>query len=237
MNQRFLEWSNEQERAELKPLLTARRVDYILISGRYWHGPIGRCRVEVAFEGLTTDHLLVQRLQPFLKRATVSKNRLVWEMKKFEPKFNVSFTMAPKITRQEIQAWLERFEKRYPNNPHVVTLLGDYLRAAKRRRDELALYDRLVRAWEQRITLFFPKRPDYELLKQSIGVLDLAEELMAGYDELQLTERARAVAPVIRRMTTRLRQQFIAHSRSKDFRGSYDSKLEAASKWCRKYGA
>ena len=80
----------------LNDLLSARQIEYTLVTGTYWKGPIGHCRVELLLDGIPDDAVVA--LIPPAHR--FGENQIVWEWSglKQEPQGNIAavfFTTSP----------------------------------------------------------------------------------------------------------------------------------------------
>ncbi len=67
--------------AEEKALALSREVVYVVETGADWKGPIGRCQIEVSFDGISPECVVSVSPKDWKKVG----NKIVWDLKNFSP--------------------------------------------------------------------------------------------------------------------------------------------------------
>lgn len=100
-----------EKRVELHEWIDIKRVEYILVTGSYWKGPIERCRVEARVEGVELDSIV--EVSPAAQ--SFSPRRIVWEWKNAEPARNIVLAFVAAPPRQSIP-YIEKIAAQHPED-------------------------------------------------------------------------------------------------------------------------
>ncbi len=162
-----------KDQAALEKKLVSRQIDYYLRTGSHWSGPIGRCRIEVTFDGLTTDNIDLSK--PFFERerATITSNKIVWDLKDHEPKQDVELSITPGTTAKATLALLESTHKQHPEAVDITIILSEFLTAANRQPEADKLLLELLTHWQDKIAILGPESEDRKTLQRSSDVFYL----------------------------------------------------------------
>lgn len=94
-------------------------MEYILVSGSYWKGPIERCRVEADISALPNDGMI--RVAPM--PTSFSSRQIVWKWTDMEPTHNVRFLFLGASPRRQIIPYLQKILQSKPDDePLQLTL-------------------------------------------------------------------------------------------------------------------
>jgi len=224
------------ERAALERKLVTRKIDYYLRTGSHWSGPIGRCRIEVTFDGLTTDNIDLSK--PFFERerATISGNKIVWDLKDYEPKQNVEFSITPGTTGKETLALLESTHKQHPESVEITCILSEFLTAANRQPEGDKLLLDLFTSWQDKIAFWGPGSDDTGRLQSASTVLyQIVKRTDVNHNTVEFLKPA-DFAPVIERIALRVKDQTkLAPPLYKDSVALYVRNTDQMLAWCRKH--
>ena len=221
----------KDDQPQLEKQLAARRVKYILVTGSHWSGPIGRCRIEVTLQGMTTENLAFDS-QSFEKdQAIITQDKIMWDLKDYEPKKDVEFAVTPDITRAEMLKLLEKFRKQHPRDPSITKILSGFLIEAKRQTEADKIMLELLNHWLDKIDIWGPERERGEPLEQSLDVFKMISTKIASDRPSTRFQNPSLFAPVIERIAMRVQGQlkFIPSNRAdeaKYFTGQIDKMLE-----------
>ena len=225
--------ASESDQSKLREQFRCVIVDYVLVTGREWHGNIGKCRIEMTFEDMTPKNVLWWGQYADNKR--VKEDRVVWEMKDFEPQSNLRIAVMPRATRNDLRELAEPILKKRGDDPTFVSDLADLDRADGREPDRIRHLSQLVRVWENRMAMWGPDSEDQTRLGQSVHVWLLTQELMKDCDKWADKQPAAEVAPVIRKMAQRLQTQAKAEKSNSPSVESRLPEIEATIQWCDKH--
>ncbi|HEX8832857.1 MAG TPA: hypothetical protein VF719_01590 [Abditibacteriaceae bacterium] len=106
------------ESVELHEWIAIKQVSYVLVSGSYWKGPIGRCRVEVDISEVPSDSFV--DVQP--PAHYFSAQKVVWDWSKVEPRYNVAVTFMG-ASPQQTMPYLETIATRQPEDEALLQTL------------------------------------------------------------------------------------------------------------------
>lgn len=225
-----------KNRAALEKKLASRQIDYYLRTGSHWSGPIGRCRIEVTFDGLTTDNIDLSK--PFFERerATITGNKIVWDLKDYEPKQDVQLSITPGITGKETLALLENTHKQHPESLEITFILSEFLTAANRQPEADKLLLELFTHWQDKIAIWSPDRNDVESLQRSSTVFyQIVKRTDESLNPVEFLKPA-DFAPVIERIALRVQEQTkLAAPQSKDSVKLYLKNIDQMLAWCQKH--
>ena len=234
--ERLVALAPANERAALEKQLVSRRIDYFLRTGSHWSGPIGRCRIEVTFVGMTADNVDLTR--PFFERerAMITSDKIVWDLKDYEPKRDVVLSITPETTGKSTLALLEKAHKQHPQAVDITIILSEFLTAAKRQPEADRLLLDLLTHWQDKIALWGPESEDRQTLQRSHDVLSLiikrTDETLNPVEFLKPAD----FAPVIERIALRLQKQTkLAEPIYADSVKLYAKNIEQMLSWCRKH--
>jgi Domain of unknown function (DUF4424) len=226
------------ERATLEKKLVSRRIEYILRTGSHWSGPIGRCRIEVTFDGLTTDNVDLTKRFFERDRATITRDKIVWDLKDYEPKVDVELSITPETTETATLALLEKTHKQYPEAVRITIILSEFLTAANRRAEADKLLLKLLTNWQDKIAIWGPESENTETLQGSHDVFHLIvkrtdeREHMNSIGFLNPSD----FVPVIERIALRVQEQSkLADPIYKDSVNLYAKNIDQMLAWCRKH--
>ncbi len=204
---RLSELVPQDDRPNLMKQLATRNVEYILRTGSHWAGPIGRCRIEVTFQGMTTDNLTLESPRFERSLATITQDKIVWDLKDYEPKQDVYFTITPEITRAATLKLLETFQQQHPQDPAVTDMLYDYLVVAKRQTEADALMLKLLEHWQDKIAIWGPQSERGQTLRQSQQVFSMIGSRINPKLKRTPFQNPASFAPVIERIALRVKDQ------------------------------
>ena len=187
--------------------MVSRQIDYYLRTGSHWSGPIGRCRIEVTFDGLTTDNIDLSK--PFFERgqATITSDKIVWDLKDHEPEHDIEFSITPGTTGKATLALLETTHKQHPEAVDITIILSDFLAAANRQPEADNLLLELLTHWQDKIAIWGPESQDKETRQRSSDVFYLivkrTDEQLNPVEFLNPAD----FAPVFQRIALRVQEQ------------------------------
>lgn len=210
--QRQLDTDEAKAIESLKERLAVRQVKYVLVTGSGWHGPIGHCRVEVDFEGITTANLVPQWNRDPTALTVESPQRATWEKKDFEPKHDINFYISPDITRTEIDQLVNDRLKVNSGDVDATIFAAGFRRALNREAEAQRLLLDLYRDWQDRVAMFANSRDDVSLRSSMKVWLSLHEHVVeensrsnpALFTEKQIVEE---FCPIALRMAKRVEAQ------------------------------
>lgn len=208
--------ANEEEQKqynELAQQLQHKEVRYILKTGAGWAGNIGKCKVIVKFDGVTTDNLITQfpiqneEYQP--RDPKVMSKEMTWELKDFEPKDDIYFQISPNITQQEVREMIEATLKKHPHHPRLTRLYGEYCKYPEEKLDHEKMIDEMLAHWSTRFAIDGPDYVDKTHAHESFQVWFIARKLtFQRYDSPPLSEaRLKKLLPVFRKIALRMQSQ------------------------------
>lgn len=169
----------DSERAALESKLDVRRVTYILRTGGDWSGPIGRCRIEVSFDGMSSDNLVLHGLNFENDQATVASDKIIWDLKDYEPKRDVEFRVSPHITRTATLQLLERHQKQNPRSPLLTAVLAEYLIAAGRQPEAETKLLQFLNDCQDKVVIWGARGKHGLSLEDSVNVFKLIEQIVS----------------------------------------------------------
>lgn len=232
----------KDDRDALETQLASRHVEYILITGGHWSGPIGRCHIEITFHGMTTDNLELD--SPLFKKdqATITSDKIVWDLKNYEPKEDVRLTFTPNINRKETLALLEKFRKPRPYDPILTEMLVVYLIALDRQPEADKIMLELLRHWQNKIAIWGPESEQGRTLSQSANLFSFVRNRALGksspYSNRQPVpfQNPAEFAPVIEQIANRLKGQLQAVPPGKaKWAEHYAEDIDQLLAWSRKH--
>ena len=231
---RLSELVAKDDQPALQKQLVSREATYILRSGSHWSGPIGRCRIEVTFEGLTADNLSLESLRFERSAATVTRDKVVWDLKDYEPQQDVDLTITPEITRAAMLKLLEKFQKQHPHDPSITDMLFEYLVAAKRQPEADALMLGLLNHWQDKVAIFGPESERGQSLRQSAEVFTMIHQRIDENRKPAEFQNPSQFAPAIERIALRVRDQlkFVPPNRT-DQTKYYGERIDKMLEWSR----
>jgi len=204
---------DQRQHNELAARLQHGEVRYILKTGAGWAGKIGKCRVEAKFDGFTTASLISKfpyKNEEYLPRdPKIESDRLVWELKDFEPKDDIFFQVSPHITRQEMKELIEATLKEHPHHPKLVRLLADYCEFPDEKRQYEDLVDEMLTAWSTRFAIDGPDYVDKEHEQLSIRVWFSLRDMTIQLDDREPLSAARKkkLLPIVKALAERMQSQ------------------------------
>ena len=201
------ELAAKDDQPALQKQLVSGDVTYILRSGSHWSGPIGRCRIEVTFDGMTTDNLTLGSPHFEQAAATITRDKITWDLKDYEPKQDVYLTFTPEITRAATLKLLERFQKQHPHDPGISGVLFEYLIAAKRQPEADALMLELLKHWQDKIAIWGPESERGQSLRHSAEVFSMIHRRIDKERKPLEFQNPSQLAPVIERIALRVQDQ------------------------------
>jgi hypothetical protein len=211
-------WLRGAAGEEVTRKLTPLAVDYVLWTGGLWKQPIGRCRIEVIFEGFRRDQVLrVVGPTP----SAESPSGMSWDLEDFKPAADIHLEFLPYLARSEVVPFLESLQATHPDDPLLAQTLGyEYQRDQLRRAD---LFARFLRGWRLPISLRTvgdqaPRsetedsriaRVQAEMLaaQRSYAVWQMAARALQDFDRLGRIDQARALVPVVCPIFEHLRRE------------------------------
>ena len=227
-----------KEREALEKKLVSRRIEYILRTGSHWSGPIGRCRIEVTFDGLTTENVDLSKRFFERERATITNDKIVWDLKDYEPKRDVELSITPETTGKATLALLEKTHKQHPEAVDITIILSEFLTAANRRPEADKLLLELFTKWQDKIAIWGPESENTETLQRSHDVFHLIIKRTDEQEQLNPVEflNPSDFAPVIERIALRVQKQSkLAAPIYKDSVKLYVKNIDQMLAWCRKH--
>ena len=87
----------------LSDWVKVRMMEYVLVTGSYWRGPIERCRVEVDISEVKTDAII----DVFPAAQEMSPTKIVWHWENVEPARNVNFVFLKRSPHRVIMPYLK----------------------------------------------------------------------------------------------------------------------------------
>jgi hypothetical protein len=224
------------ERAALEKKLVSRHIDYYLRTGSHWSGPIGRCRIEVTFDGLTTDNLDPSKLFFEREQATITSDKIVWDLKDYEPKQDVELSITPGTTAKETLALLEKTHQQHPEAVDITIMLSEFLTAANRQPEADKLLLELLTHWQDKITFWGDDSEDMKTLQRSSDVFYLILKRTDEQSHPVPFLNPAEFTPVIEHIALRVQKQAkLAPPLYKDSVSLYLKNIDQMLAWCRKY--
>lgn len=191
---------NNAERFQTVP------VNYILVTGRDWHGPIGKCRIEMTFDGWKQENALNWGL--YSAHCKVKSGRVIWDIRDFEPKYDLGVGLMPNATRKDLRQALEQaMRKSNEGEVAIQTFVSSLDRTDGRPQDGIQRDCELVRAWQNRVAFWGPDSKDSQRLTDLFRIWTTVQQLTNECDRLGDQKTAREIAPAVRNMAQRLRTQ------------------------------
>ncbi len=224
------------ERAALENKLATRQIEYYLRTGSHWSGPIGRCRIEVTLDGLTTEN--IDPSKPFFERekATITSDKIVWDLKDYEPKQDVELSITPGTTGKSTLALLEKTHKQHPEAVDITIILSEFLTALNRQPEADKLVLELYTQWQDKITFWGPDSDDTKTLQRSS---DIFYSIVKRTDEHSHTApflNPVEFTPVIEHIALRVQKQAkLAPPLYKDAVSLYLKNIDQMLAWCQKH--
>lgn len=195
------------DQPQLEKQFAARRVKYILVTGSHWSGPIGRCRIEVTLQGMTTENLAFESLSFEKDQAIITRDKIIWDLKDYEPKKDVEFAVTPNITRAETLKLLEKSRKQHPRDPNITKILSGFLIEAKQQSEADKIMHGLLTQWQDKIALWGPGSERDESLQQSLNVFKMISTKINNDRPSTGFQNPSLFAPVIERIALRVQGQ------------------------------
>ena len=100
---------------QLSDWVKVRMMDYILVSGSYWRGPIERCHVEADIAAVSTDAII----DVFPPAQEMSPEKIAWHWENVEPSRNVRFVFLKHSPERVILPFLKSISKDNPDDESV----------------------------------------------------------------------------------------------------------------------
>lgn len=225
------------DRESLSKKLASRQIDYYLRTGGHWSGPIGRCRIEVMFDGLTTDN--IDPSKPFFERgrAKITSDMIVWDLKDIEPKQDIQFSITPETTGQATLALLQSVHQQHPEAVDITIILSEFVAAANRQPEADKLLLELLTYWQDKIVIWGPESQDKEMRQRSSTVFYvIVKRTDEHLNQIEFLNPADFV-PVIQRIALRVQDQ--AKLAPPGYEASiklYAENIDQMLAWCRKHG-
>ena len=223
-------------REALEKKLVSRQVDYYLRTGSHWSGPIGRCRIEVTFDGLTTDNIDLSK--PFFEKgqATITSDKIIWDLKDYEPKHDIELSITPGTTGKATLALLESTHQQHPEAVDITIILSEFMTAANRQPEADKLLLELLTLWQDKIAFWGPGSQDKETRQSSSDVFYLiVKRTDESSDPVEFLNPA-DFEPVIRRIALRVQEQTkLAAPGYEDSVKLYVKNIDQMLAWCRKH--
>ena len=232
----------KDDRAALEQQLASRHVEYILKTGGHWSGPIGRCRIEVTFAGMTSDNLELNSPRFEREQATITRDKVVWDLKDYEPKSDVHLSITPGINRKETLALLEKFHKSHPHDPALTEMLAEYLIAFARQPEADQIVLEMLKHWQDKVAIWGPDSETGQTLRQSVMVFSLIRSRttdtsspLSGRKPTPFQKPAE-FAPVIERIANRVKGQLQYVPANQADRATYfTNQIEQMLAWSRQH--
>ena len=237
-----------KERAALEKQLDTRHITYILQTGSRWAGPIGRCRIEASFEGISTDNLILYGPNFEQEQATITADKITWDLKDYEPKRDVEIRMTPNINRKQTIELLERLQKKNSQNAVLAAMLVEYLNAAGRKDEAEATLLRCLNECQDKVVLWGPQGKTGLTLEDSANVIRLVQQI-AGTPTYPKGERIKdlghlrgtlntfepknpkALVPAMKRIAQSIKEQWKYAKRADSY---YVDEADKILAWCEK---
>ena len=230
-------WYHGAAKDAVDAAIEARMVRYILMTGSYWKGPIGRCRIEMTLDGLTKDN--VRDIQP--AGATVSQNSIIWDLHDLKPEQDMIVTFHPHLRDEETIGFLENLQTQHPDDFSIIDFLSrEYSKREETfyKREEM-FYRRVVLNWQGPLVLWGPPPPeqpaDQHLHSQAI--LDLALKLTRTYQAEDVTGINDPISSKLVAILTDALRQLDAAALAQNVKESQRASIQAALDWCQKHRA
>jgi hypothetical protein len=178
---------------ELEDKMSSKDVQYILVTGSYWKGSIGQCKIIANLDGLNChDNSFTFNLKP----SAQSDRQAVWEWSNFEPKQNLHIGLLP-YSQKKLIAELETIYKTHPADPYAANFLGSRYAGLGDLPKQLLLYkDYILKnhteiaGWE--VDNPYPRNDPNKLLSVYWMIIAWANNT----DKCHLEDDARVLAPV-----------------------------------------
>ena len=213
---------------EMKSRLIYRKATYILTTGRGWKGPIGRCDINVEFDGFKSENVILPLVPA---GAQLHETGIRWRLKDLEPETNVSIAYTPNISRKESRELLERIHARMPDDLGIVWRLGGMYQAEGRPEAWVAVRLKILKLWQGRIALWGPEAEDEECLRQSRQVWDFIYR-MSGVRGRTAESPGRETVMTTQRILIRLQDQLQRTDPDLPSRKVYSEMISQALAWC-----
>ncbi len=168
-----------------------KHVQYVLFSKDIWKGPIGLCDVTAKFhKPFSKDNVAIAARHIASDRTKVrwhfenlfDNDKPKLGLNSFEP-HAVSFDFSPTKSLSEITTSARRFLENDPQDPYMLSFLGECYATANRRPDKLALYSNFIANNTKFLT-------DYSKSRNDI-VRDMVVETFRLSDELKSPQTIR----------------------------------------------
>ena len=104
---------------KLSDWVKIRMMDYVLVSGSYWRGPIERCRVEADIAAVATDAII----DVFPPAQEMSPEKIVWHWENVEPSRNVRFVFMKHSPERLILPYLKSILQKHPGDESIAETL------------------------------------------------------------------------------------------------------------------
>jgi hypothetical protein len=204
--------ADERQYQTLAAKLQHREVGYILRTGAGWAGNIGKCRIEVKFDGLTSDNLITRyplENPEYLPRdPQVARTGLVWVLEDFEPKDDIRFQISPQITQQEVKQQIAAALKEHPHHVKLTLLWGEYCSTSDEQQQHQQQVDEMLAAWSKKMAIDGPDYVDREHADQSFRVWFFVRRLPnSEKDEALSDARLKKLLPTIKAIALRMQSQ------------------------------
>ena len=225
---------DDQPRAKKK--FASRNLEYILVTGSHWSGPIGRCRIEVTLQEMTTENLAFGSPSFEKQKAVITQDKIVWDLKDYEPQGNVQFTLTPDLTRTDLLKLLEQYRKKQPHEPNITRILSGLLVEAKRESEADRILLELLTHWQDKIALWGSDTKPGQSLQQSHEVFSLITRKIKQDRPLKGFHNPSPFVPVIERIARRVQGQLkFAPSNQADQTKDFTNQIEKLLEWCRSH--
>jgi hypothetical protein len=239
----------EKERAALEKQLDVRRVTYILRTGSRWSGPIGRCRIEAAFDGISTDNLTMYGPNFEIDRATITADKITWDLKDYEPNRDVELRISPFISRKATLQLLERLQKQNLQSPLLTAVLVEYLNAAGRQPEAEATLLQFLNHCQDKVVIWGPRDKQGLSLEESVSVFNMVQQVVGtprfpkgeSHADLKRMEGLLptfqprdpgALVPAIKRIALSVKEQWKQVPKANP---NYANEAETILTWCQKH--
>ncbi len=190
----------------------------------------------MTFDGYTSDHVTHAYRRGLKDAKEVTRKRIVWEFKDFEPKQDIQIQVTPNISRTETYELLKSFHKRIPNDPFVTEALGVYHKWYGDPADRQTLHEQLLVAWQDRIVMWGPAAEDKQLLRDSSKVWSLVRKMTIFKTTSSFpgceTTNPKKTAPVIEKIAKRVLEQANAADQQSRTVKLFQPQIEKVLAWC-----
>lgn len=222
------------EHAALRQKLDSREVAYILKTGGHWSGPIESCRIEVTFDGLTPENVALGC--PFEPdKVKFTQDMLSWDLKNFEPKFDLRFRITPNITRAETLDLLAQKHRVRTTDPILTDMLAEYLIAADRPKEADQIFLTMLTHWKVHIQIWGKDKVERSLMRNSSAVNSLIYRWTAAPWGNKFHDPA-LLAPVVEATVKRIQKQIsMAAPEEKDRVTYFSGHIDEIMEWCRRH--